>query len=200
MSKATVLTLVSDLTLGAASDSTIVGNYYDRVVEDLARYPWLTNISIVGPIDPVNLPGKYTLETNQVKVLAVWWDNKMLSELTLAQAEGLNRTWRNERGEPHSYVVEDDLQKSFTLFPVPTVDAKPQVFPHSQPLGLDFPAYSVVVLHTETRIDCPTWIELPIALETAAREMERESVHRDLEWAKQAHAMADALFGMVGGS
>lgn len=195
MSKASVLALVTNMTLGAASDTTITGNYYDRVVEDLARFPWLTNFSLI----PVTAPtAQYTLETSQVKIAAMFYDNRQLSKLTLAQAEALNRTWRNEIGEPHSYVVEDELQKSFRLYPGPNLDSKPQSFPNAQPFGLDFPAYTIVIIHTETRTDLPAWLELPVALETAARAMEAESAYRDVEWAKQAHEMAATLFAMVG--
>lgn len=196
MSKATVLTLVSDLTLGAA-DATAAGRYYDRVVETLARFPWMTNFSLIPATKGTS---QYTLETAQAKVLAVFYDNRQLGKLTLAQVEGINRGWRNEVGTPHSYVVEDESQKSFRLYPTPDLDSKPQSFPNSQPFGIDFPAYTIVVLHTETRTDVPLWLELPVALEVAAREMERESSHRDVEWASQARAMADALFAMVGGN
>lgn len=196
MSKATVLTLVSDLTLGAA-DATAADRYYDRVVEDLARFPWMTAMSLI----PVTKgTSQYTLETTQVKILAMFYDARQLGKLTLAQAEGLNRYWRNEVGQPHSYVVEDEAQKTFRLYPSPDLDSKPQSFPNSQPFGIDFPAYTIVLLHTETRTDVPAWLELPVALEVAAREMERESSHRDVEWATQARAMADALFSMVGGN
>lgn len=195
MSKATVLTLVTNLTLGAASDTTITGNYYDRVVEDLARFPWLTNMSLI----PVTAPtAQYVLDTTQVKIAAMFYDSRQLSKLTLAQVEALNRTWRNEVGEPHSYVVEDEGQKTFRLYPSPNLDSKPQSFPNTQPFGLDFPAYTIVILHTETRTDLPAWLELPVALETAARAMEAESTYRDVGWAQQAHQMAAMLFNMVG--
>lgn len=195
MSKTTVLTLVSDLTLGAASDSTVVGNYYDRVVEDLARFPWLTTVSLI-PIT-AGTP-QYTLETTQARIIAMFYDSRQLSKLTQAQAEGINRHWRNETGPPHSYVMEDEANKTFRLYPNPTLDSKPQVFPNTAPLGIDFPAYTIAIVHTGTRTDVPTWLELPVALETAAREMERESSHRDLEWAQQAHALASLLFNMIG--
>lgn len=196
MSKTTVLTLVSDLTLGAA-DATAAGNYYDRVVEDLARFPWLTTMSLI----PVTKnTSQYTLDTDQANIIAMFYDARQLGKLTLAQAEGINRYWRNEVGQPHSYVVEDEAHKTFRLYPSPDLDSKPQSFPNSQPFGLDFPAYTIVLLHTETRTDVPLWLELPVALEVAAREMERESSHRDVEWATQARAMADALFSMVGGN
>lgn len=194
MSKTTVLTLVSDLTLGAASDTTITGRYYDRVVEDLARFPWLTTMSLI----PVTAnTSQYTLETAQAKIIAIFYDGRQLSRLTRTQVEGLNRYWRNEYGTPHSYVVDDEANKTFALYPIPTLDSKAQSFPHSQPFGQDFPAYTLLVIHTGTRTDVPTWLELPVALEVAAREMERESNHRDLEWASRARQLSQLLFQLV---
>lgn len=195
MSKASVLVLVNDLTLGASSDATIIGNYYDRVVEDLARFPWLTTISLVPLTANVS---EYVLDTAQAKIIAMFYDGRQLSRLTRTQVEGLNRHWRNEYGIPHSYIVDDEFNKTFALYPIPKLDSKAQTFPHSQPFGQDFPAYTLLVIHTGTRTDLPTWLELPVALEVAARDMERESNHRDLEWAARARTLSQLLFQLVG--
>jgi hypothetical protein len=94
-------------------------------------------------------------------------------------------------------VVEDEAHRTFRLYPTPVTTSKSFIFLNGQPLGLDFPAYAVVVFHTETRQDLPAWLELPVALEVAAREMERESNHRHLPFAATAHQLASVLFSMV---
>lgn len=195
MSKGSVLTLIDEMTLGASTGSPVVSLYYDRVVEDLARFPWLTTTSLIAVT--ANL-ASYTLENGQSKIIAMFYDHRQLGKLSLAEVESLNRTWRNEQGDPHSYVEEGEAVKTFRLYPSPKVSSKPQSFPNSAPLGQDFPPYTILVVHTGTRTDIPVWLELPVALEVAAREMERESSHRDLEWAKQARELSGLLFAMVG--
>lgn len=195
MSKTTVLTLVDEMTLGASTGSPVVSSYYDRVVEDLARFPWLTTASLI-PITAST--GSYQLSNGQSKIVAMFYDHRQLGRLTLAEVESLNRTWRNEQGDPHSYVEEGEPVKTFRLYPSPLLSSKPQSFPNLAPLGQDFPPYTILVIHTGTRTDLPTWLELPVALEVAAREMERESSHRDLEWSKQARELSGLLFAMVG--
>ena len=195
MSKSTVLTLVDDMTLGASVGSSVVSTYYDRVVEDLARFPWLTTTSLI-PI--VAGTSSYQLDNAQAKIIGMFYDRRQLGKLTIAEVESMNRYWRNETGDPHSYIEEGEAVKTFRLYPSPVVASKAQSFPNSKPFGIDFPAYTLLVIHTGTRTDVPTWLELPVALEVAAREMERESPHRDLEWAQAAHNMASLLFEMVG--
>lgn len=196
MSKVTTTALARDLTL-LAGDATQIGLFYDRVVEDLSRFPWLTTASIVAVSTTT---GQIQLTDTMSKILAMFWDTRQLAPLTLDQVESFNRLWRGERGDPHSYVVEDEPHKVFRLYPRPIAPNKALSYPNSQPLGKDFPAYAVTILHTELRVDLPEWLELPVALECAAREMERESNHRDVRWATQARSMADTLFSMVGKS
>lgn len=195
MSKSTVLTLVDDMTLGASVGSPVVSSYYDRVVEDLARFPWLTTMSLIPVVAGTS---SYQLSNAQAKIIGMFYDRRQLGKLTIAEAESLNRYWRNEQGDPHSYIEEGEAVKTFRLYPSPIFTSKSQVFPNSRPFGIDFPAYTLLVIHTGTRTDLPTWLELPVALEVAARELERESPHRDLEWAQAAHNMASLLFEMVG--
>lgn len=195
MSKVSVLTLIDDMTLGASVGSPVVSTYYDRVIEDLARFPWLTTTSLI-PITAGTAP--YQLTNGQSKIVAMFYDHRQLGRLSLAEVESINRTWRNEQGDPHSYVEEGEAVKTFRLYPSPVLSSKPQSFPNSAPIGQDFPPYTILVVHTGTRTDIPVWLELPVALEVAAREMERESSHRDLEWAQQARQLSGLLFAMVG--
>lgn len=193
MSQAGVLQLVSDLAYGQ-SDAANVADFYTHVVEDLARYPWMTNASLVATVAGTS---EYVLASTQVKLLAVFFDNKQLARLTVQEASVLDPQWRDRSGFPFAYVVEAEPQKTFRLYPNPDTASKAFSFPTGQPLGLDFPAYSVVVFHTETRTNVLPWLELPVALEVLAREFERESNHRDLEFSGLARQLGAILFSMV---
>ena len=57
---------------------------------------------------------------------------------------------------------------------------------------MDYPSDGIGVIYTEARDDLPVWLELPVALLVVAREMARESAHRDPEFS-QACALVGAM-------
>ena len=65
------------------------------------------------------------------------------------------------------------------------------------PLGLDYPPYAVLLLHTIIVPDLLPWMELPVAWEVMAREYGHESNHRDDAIAEFSQQLADVLWGMV---
>lgn len=193
MSKATVLNLVQQLSNGMA-DPTTSERLYREVVFDLGREEWLSNFTKVAIAVG---GGSITMPSQVIKPVAMFYDDEQLGELTLKQAQYLNESWRDESGVPHSYVFDGETRKNFRLFPYPLVASKPFVFIHGAPLGQDFPAYAVEVACMETRTDVLFQMELPVALLVLEKEFQRESDHRDDNFAQAAGDMGRIFLEMV---
>lgn len=194
MSKATVLAYVTTLANGQ-NDLVTCAEYYDRTVEAMARFPWLTTASLVAITAETS---QYTLSSTQAKIIAVFYDDRLLDRMAVKDTEAVfGPAWRDLRGSPVGYVVEDEAAKTFRLVPQPTVTSKNFIFLFGSPFGLDYPLYTVAVIHTEIRVNLPSWLELPVAFQVAAKEYSRESNHRDFKFAEASDKMGAMLLAMV---
>lgn len=193
MSRSDVLALCQSLSTDQA-DATAIDKYYDEAVADLGRAEWLVAASLVAVTAGTN---QYTPPTATVDLLAVYYDDRLLAKENLRALEAINPQWRDERGTPRAYVIEDETSKQFRLYPTPTVSSKDFSFVFGAPLGVDFPEYAVCVTHTETRETLPKWLELPVAFEILQREFARESDHKDMKFSEACKMLAAALLKMV---
>jgi len=194
MSQSDVLSLVQELCTNQA-DATAIIKYYDEVVADLGRGEWL----IVPELLPVTAGTfEYDPPSTIADLKGVFYDDRWLYKEELRTLEAHNPHWRDESGTPRVYVIEDESNHKFRLYPKPDHDSKDFIFMFGSPLGLDFPVYAVVVLMTELRIDLPAWLEMPVAWEILAREFARESDHMDLTFAKIARQLSQKMLKMVG--
>jgi hypothetical protein len=194
MSQSDVLALVQELCTNQA-DPTAIIKYYNEFVADLGRGDWLT-VPVILPVTAG------TFEYNPPDVIAdlkgVFYDDRWLYKENLRALEAINPHWRDESGTPRAYIVEDESNHKFRIYPKPDRDSKDFIPIFGSPLGLDFPEYSVVVLMTEIRIDLPTWLEMPVAWEVLSREFARESDHTDAAFAKIARQISQNMLKMVG--
>jgi len=193
MAKADVLQLVSDLSNGLA-DATLSERYYREVVFDLGKQGWLTQISIV----PVTSgTGTYSFPASAIELLGLFYDDNQLDPLCLRELEWIRYDWRVIHGSPEGYVRENENDKTFRLYPIPDASSKDFIFLFGSPLGLDYPEYSLAIVHTETRDDLPSWLELPVAFRVLELEFGRESAHRDPTFSKTCGELSKLLFVMV---
>jgi len=193
MSKADVLSLITSFSNGQA-DSTSISEFYDNTQSDLSRHPWLVGCHLAA-VSPNT--GEFTLTATEGKLLAVFYDNRLLSRETERSLEQRNPNWRDEFGTPIAYMVEDEPAKTFRTYPVPHLPSKPFSFIYGEPLGRDFPLYSVAYFVTEMRTDVPAWLEMALAWRVMEREYSRESTHRDDNLAQVAQQLSDMLLAMV---
>lgn len=194
MSQSDVLSLCQELCTNQA-DATAIIKYYDEIVADLGRGEWLIVAEILSTTADTF---EYDPPSNIADLKAVLYDDRWLYKENLRALEAVNPHWRDERGTPRAYVLEDESNHKFRLYPKPDRNSKDFVPIFGSPLGLDFPEYSVVVLMTELRTDLPPWLEMPVAWEILAREFARESDHMDLSFAKIAKQISQKMLEMVG--
>lgn len=191
--KADVLTLIDTFSNGQA-DATAASDYYDHVMDDLSRHPWLVGCSLVPVIQNI---GTFTLDTDQGKLLAVFYDDRLLDRTTERALESHNPNWRDEYGTPLAYLTEDEAAKTYRLYPIPLLPSHAFSFVHGEPLGRDFPIYSVAILCTEIRTDVPEWLEMAVAWRALAREYGRASSHHDSDFSAFSEQLSNVLFAMV---
>jgi hypothetical protein len=177
------------------ADATAIDKYYDEVVADLGRTEWLVTASLVTATAGTN---EYTPPATAIDLLHLFYDDRLLYESKLRAIESVNTHWRDERGPPKSYIIEDETNKQFRLYPSPVVSSKDFIFMFGSPLGLDFPEYAICIVHTEQREVLPKWLEMPVAFAILSREFARESDHKDAQFADSCKALAEMLMKMVG--
>lgn len=193
MAKADVLTLIQDLSSGQA-DAAAIDRFYDDVIRDLGQRPWLAQATLIAITAGTTV---YTPATSVIRILDVYYDDHVLRKATKQELESTNAQWRDEHGTPIVHITEDESAKDFRLYPNPEVSSKDFIFLFGSPFGLDYPEYAVAIVHTETRINLPAWLEMPVAFEILRREFMRESDHKDTEFAGACGQLADLLFLLV---
>jgi hypothetical protein len=199
VSEATILDLVTQFSNGSA-DQTALGLYYDRLTQELARAPWFVLASVKTVIANT---ATFTLNSDadagpvEVKIVGVFYDDRILELMNHVALESLAADWRDHRGAPLAYTVEDEAAKTYRLYPAPAKPSGSFIFIYGSPLGLDFPPYAVLLLHTEPRRAFPDWMDLPAAWSLMAREYGHESRHRDDALADFSQSLADLLWSMV---
>jgi hypothetical protein len=114
-----------------------------------------------------------------VKILAVFYDDRMLTWETQRSMEALDPQWRQQRHTPKAYITDNVEDRYIRLWPPGDHDC--------EDLGW---------LYTRRLKDAPPFMDLPLAFLTLAREFARESDHRDLEFAGLAQKLADQMLEM----
>jgi len=109
----------------------------------------------------------------------------------------LKQEWRDEVGRPTAHVVEEETTKQFRLYPEPDIDSKDFIFLFGEPLGRDFPEYSVGIVHTEIRDDNPAWMDYILGLKVLAKEHQKDSDIVDPIFAKSCDDLANTLMGAL---
>lgn len=194
MSKATTINFAEMLSATLA-DSGHLDRFYDEQCYTLAaKDEWLTNMTVVKATSGTSV---YPVDDTMVGLIAVLWDDRELYEEKRRALDAYNPQWRDLVGPPTSYVL-DTSSYDITVFPRPPRTADDFVPAHDMdPIGRDYPAGSLVILHTEARTDVPEFMEPLLAMQILSREFARESRHHDQTFAEAAAALAQLVKGMI---
>lgn len=191
--KADVLALAQDLANAQAS-ATNLDQFYDDVVKDVSKGGLFNVLEIVAASANV---ARYTKPARISDILALFYDDVMLSLVTLRELEATTPGWRLHTGRPVAWLIEDLSHEEFQLYPVPTVAPGAMIPVHGAPLGLDYPVNTMALLGTEKRQDMPDWLDLPLALVLLGREYSHPSPHQDKIFAEACRSLGTLLLSMV---
>lgn len=171
-------------------DPQTIADYFEDVLQELNAQPWLTQATLLTSAEaqPVFNP-----PPAHVRTLSVIYDDRTLTRATLRELEWVDVQWRDRVGQPQAYVTDEQTTNTFRLYPLPDLPSQPYIFFLGAPLGRNYPTYSVVLIHTETRQTIPDWLDLPVALAVLARDFARESKYRDPAFAKACAGLSSLM-------
>lgn len=178
-------------------DSTVCLRLFDEVILDLAKANWFVNMTVTDTHEVIPAAVQ-SFPANAVNLLGVFYGAHQVEMASLRELEyAAGPQWRDDVGEPVSYVVEGETVQTFRLYPQPNVKPSALGALFGEPLGRDFLDGAIVVLHSETRETVPDYLDLPIALMVIGREFERESDHQHTVFARSAGRLGTLILKMV---
>ena len=189
MSKANVESLVSSMSLEQNEAGTTESGYRSTM-QELGRMPLFTDVRLLEMTPDT---AQYTIPDDIGLILEAFYDSDIIFRESLSSMNTHNRNWRDLKGTPEFYVSESETAKTFRLVPSPQVASKDFSFLLGEPLGRDFPEYSVGLIHTKIQADNPDWMDLPVALKVTAKEFSKESKYADPEFASLCDQLADLM-------
>ena len=117
MSKASILALAQTFALGDGDPLTLE-QYYDHLMDDAGRAPWFVTASLVTMVAGTST---YALADDQIKILGMFYDDRWLDRMDHRVLESFNPAWRDEKGLPVAYSIEDEATKTFVSILPPIV-------------------------------------------------------------------------------
>jgi hypothetical protein len=194
MGRSSTLDLVRQLTLIPPDDDGL-DRYYDEALIELGDVSFVFEATLL----PVSIAqASFTLPDFAVRLRQVFYDDRCLDAASVLDMQALSPAWRDAQGPaPCTYVTESETERTFRLFPVPMQPSKDFSFITGSPLGQDFPAYSVMTLHTSHPQDAPALMDLLIAHRILAREFARESQHQDSAYAQRCEVIYQLLLALL---
>ena len=191
MSKSNVISFVDSMSLDGNNASS-TDTFYDDTIKDMSQLPLFTNVRLIAATKGTN---QYTIPDDVVNIHEMFYDSSVVPRSSIQTLNTLNQEWRDESGPPVAYAVEEETSKQFRLYPTPDVNSKDFIFLFGEPLGRDFPEYSVGLVHTEIRDDNPDWLDLILSFKVLAKEHQKDSAIVDTNFASLCDQMADSLMG-----
>lgn len=189
MSKSNVKDLVSSMSL-TQNDAGTTETFYVSTMQELSMLPLFTDVRLIEITADTS---QYTIPDDVGLILEVFYDSEIVFRESLNSITLHNKNWRDIEGPPEFYVVETETKKTFRLVPRPQTSSKDFSFILGEPLGRDFPEYSVGLICTKILADNPDWMDLPIALKVTAKEFFKESKHQDPAFSEVCNQLADVL-------
>jgi hypothetical protein len=189
--------LIHELANGRADVDT-VAVYVDEELLALARESeTLCDLELVAA---TKATASYTLGATQPRLLTAFYDDRELSRAPIATLE-LSKNWRDRQGFPVCFTQEDESEGTYVLFPKPDRPSKDFIFLWGEPLGRDFPGYSLGILFSvmpNEDYSILDWVGFIIAWRVLAREFGRVSDHQDVEFSDACKLYAKLLSQMSG--
>jgi hypothetical protein len=191
--KEDVLALAQALANMQASPTTL-DQMYDDAMLDVAGQALFNVVELVAAT-----PGQavYPRPLGMTDILTVFYDDSMLSLVTLRELEATHPDWRSRQGRPVAWLIEDQSNDEFRLYPAPLRAPDPVIPLHGAPFGLDYPRDTIAVLGSQARRDLPDWLDLPLAFLVVAREFSRASPHADKAFSAVCRQLGGLYLGMV---
>jgi len=193
MSKSLTISFVDTMSLDRNDDSS-TDTFYRDVIKDLSQVELFTDVRLISVTGGTTV---YTIPDDVVNILEMFYDSSILPQTQIENLNALTQEWRDNKGRPLVHVVEEETTKRFRLYPAPDVDSKDFSFLLGEPLGRDFPEYSVGIVHTEIRDNNPDWLDYIIGLKVIAREHQKNSDIVDPQFASFCDQLADLLSGAL---
>lgn len=188
MNEATVTGLVTDLNFGL-EDPSRVAQEFQEVIDHLARRGRWVEASIMSLTQGTTL---YALPNDALVPIAAFYADRQLNEEQALDLDMLGN-WRAHRDEPVAYVRNYLADRTFELYPIPTVTSKALIPIFGEPLGRDYPDYSCVMLTTFRRVVFQPWLAMLVALHLTALEFRREGRQRDTQYSDACAAVANMV-------
>ena len=193
MSKLLTVSFVDTMSLDQ-NDASSTDTFYDDVIKDLSQTDLFTNVRLLEITQGTT---QYTIPDDVVKILEMFYDSSVIPQSTVNSLNALNQEWRDLVGRPVAHIVEEETTKLFRLYPGPDVDSKDFSFLLGEPLGRDFPEYSVGIVSTEIRDNNPDWLDYIIGLKVIAKEHQKNSDIVDPQFASLCDQLSDLLAGAL---
>jgi hypothetical protein len=185
-----------DLLSNYTADDTVITNIYDDIIESWAALEILT---VANVLSVAAGQATVTLPPSLLSVLSFIYDSNDLDLMEQRELESLDPGWRNRVGRPRAVSIQSETPRTLRLYPTPGLPSGPDLGIFGEPLGRDYPPYSMVLIGAERRDNLPVQFELPMALLILQREFSRESDHNDADFAALCGQMGQTLLAMARG-
>lgn len=186
--KTAILTLVSTLSAGLA-DTTAIDRLWDETIIDLAAdtRQWFTSFATVNPGTTTSITDQESLELPASlalgRLIALFYNGRQLSRESEDTFATQSRNWHDRGGSPVAFTTDQRSDRFVRLYP------KNDVFKLGE-IGVLYTQSTVVV-------NIPDVMALPLAMLVMAREFERESTHRDMDFAKSCRALGQEMLNYI---
>ena len=199
MANATISSLVQSIAT-VAVDATQIDTYQDEVITDLARLAIPRVIVQTGASFVAAVKGQavYDLPTGDGArtALMIVYDETQLTLARYDEAMMFSDTWRAQQARPIAYLNDTINRAKFAVVPTPSLDGAAIAL---TPLDyITWPDSNLTVIHAKSDTAYAgtnyTDTHLAVAFEVLARELGRDSDHKDPVASATAKALATVFW------
>ncbi len=207
MPSSTITTLVQQLDV-IPVDSTAQGNFQDEIIYELARgrFPRVVPPQTGAVFLAVTASTeRYTVATASPNFhrtpIAICYDTRQLAQIRKEEAWEYLEAWRRSpRSTVVGFTMDPEDRVSFSVVPPPRRNG--DAIGSNTPTSITtWPSGNLTVIATRSDTTFPgstySDYQLPIALETLAREFARDSDHQDTTFAQVCRQLAQFFFAMT---
>jgi len=197
MTRDEIKTLAADLTIISADTDTL-----PRFVDDVFNESAFSNNPpfLKAAIKSLTAgTATYDFETDMLRLISAFYDDELLSEVTVDQLNAYSTTWPADSGSPVAITQDEEDSRTYTVYPNPSSTSDPVIPTHGEPYGEDYADNSLVIVYADNRESSILSIfSIPFALEALAREFSYPSSHVDLDFAATCRTISQLLGALIG--